>query len=208
MLTLLLYLASLTNLHKSQWQLANNVHVTLLLTLTTPAPALIILIFMKMKTRKHCLVFYEVHPIIMHIVHIFIVNVMYSGITTYGILMKRITSRIKLFYLLIDPACRLFACGFPRECVFFPVPRLSFLTCGWKNLSPLYHISTSSSIRIRRFSFSWFVIRNLVENNESPHSILVFLCLWGDSNFSWLSQKTEFKIWCWNDNIDTPYLLE
>ena len=36
MLTLFLYSSSLTNLQKSQWQLANNIHVTLLLILTNP----------------------------------------------------------------------------------------------------------------------------------------------------------------------------
>ena len=113
---------------------------------------------MKMKTRE---TFHVVYPI-MHIAHIFIVNVMSSGITTYGILMKRISSRIKLFYLLIDPACRLFTCGVPRECVFSSPPPFLFDLQLKKPFSAipylrvvLYQNQTFQFLLVRRSKHGW-----------------------------------------------------
>ena len=194
MLTLFLYSSSLTNLQKSQWQLANNIHVTLLLILTNPTTSSNNSYFYEDEDKEtlsrlswsasnnaHCSYIYsECHVLRYHYLwHLNEVDkfsnkaVLSANWPCVQALRMRISERVR----------------------FFPVPRLSLLTCGWKNLSPLYHISASSSIRIRHFSFFWFVDRNLVEKNASPRPILVFLCFWGLSNFSLLTQKAEFQIW-------------
>ena len=79
---------------------------------------------------------------------------MSSGIAAYGILMKRISSRIKLFYPLIEPASRILA-----------LSAFSFQSSAFLAYLQLKRTSMHYSLRIRHFGLVWFIDSLLVENN-------------------------------------------
>ena len=95
----------------------------------------------------------------------FITCVMSSSITAYGMLMRCISSRIKLF-LSSKWACeQALRTRIHEEARFYSSPPPFPLNLHLKkNFSPLNDISISSTIRIRRFGLFWFIHPNLVEN--------------------------------------------